>query len=69
MPAATARQLTYKLPRFLVLSAAVNLLAVITGFPLNIYLGVCDCTPNDRDLLGCVIWFNLGHEEKLTRGL
>jgi zinc transport system permease protein len=38
MPAATARQLTNKLPRFLFFSAAASLLAVIAGFLLNIYV-------------------------------
>ena len=37
MPAATARQLTNKLPQFLLLAAVVSLLAVIAGFLLNIY--------------------------------
>lgn len=38
MPAATARQLTNKLPQFLLLAAAVSLLAVMAGFLLNLYV-------------------------------
>ena len=38
IPAAAARQLTNKLPQFLLLSAAVSLIAVMAGFLLNMYI-------------------------------
>ena len=38
IPAAAARQLTNKLPQFLLLSATVSLIAVMAGFLLNMYI-------------------------------
>lgn len=38
IPAAAARQLTNKLPQFLLLAATVSLIAVMAGFLLNIYV-------------------------------
>jgi ABC-type Mn2+/Zn2+ transport system permease subunit len=38
LPAATARQFTDKLAHFLAVSAAISLISVLAGFPLNAYL-------------------------------